>query len=225
MQNVVRILQQSRLCRNMTEEEIDELLKDYRCQIKEVRKKETVLEELDCPDSIYVLLSGEVLIAKDTPGGKRMILTKLDKPGTLFGEIYAFMELKQYEMYVQALCDSRVLVISYTLFADENGSRLAGILRENMLHIFAEKAYDLNRRLRVLSGASLREKIAHFLLERQDEDGIIRMTLSREEMADYLNVTRPSLSRELGNMDKEGILSIEGRSIVILNQDALENYL
>lgn len=58
-----------------------------------------------------------------------------------------------------------------------------------------------------------------------DVSGVVRTPLSREEMADYMNVTRPSLSRELGNMVKEGILALEGRKIVVQNQEALESYL
>ena len=49
--------------------------------------------------------------------------------------------------------------------------------------------------------------------------------MPREEMADYLNVTRPSLSRELSNMVKDGIIRNEGRDIVIIDQDKLESYL
>ena len=44
-------------------------------------------------------------------------------------------------------------------------------------------------------------------------------------MADYMNVTRPSLSRELSNMQKEGILSLHGRNIIIENEEKLESYL
>ena len=55
--------------------------------------------------------------------------------------------------------------------------------------------------------------------------GEIAKNPSREELADYLNVTRPSLSRELGNMEKEGIIRLDGRKIVIVSQEKLEEYL
>ena len=44
-------------------------------------------------------------------------------------------------------------------------------------------------------------------------------------MADYLNVARPSLSRELGKMQQEGIISLERRQIQIKDQKRLEEYL
>ena len=77
----------------------------------------------------------------------------------------------------------------------------------------------------LLYTSTLREKIAHYLTQRQDDQGRIRERLSREEMAAYMGAARPSLSRELGCMQEEGILRMEGRRIEILDQTALEQYL
>ena len=44
-------------------------------------------------------------------------------------------------------------------------------------------------------------------------------------MADYMNVARPSVSRELGNMQEEGILRIKGKHIMILDRERFESYL
>ena len=98
-------------------------------------------------------------------------------------------------------------------------------MRNNLLTVFANKAYRMNQKLRVLGGGGIREKIACFLVEQQDKEGRINGSFSREEMADYLNVARPSLSRELGKMQKEGIISLERRQIQIKDQKRLEEYL
>lgn len=47
----------------------------------------------------------------------------------------------------------------------------------------------------------------------------------REEMADFLNVTRPALSREISAMVEEGIIRAGQGYLVILDQEALEEYL
>ena len=62
-------------------------------------------------------------------------------------------------------------------------------------------------------------------VECQDSEGQIHMNLSREEMADYLNITRPSLSRELGKMQEEGILELDRRQILVKDQEKMELYL
>ena len=83
----------------------------------------------------------------------------------------------------------------------------------------------MNQKLRILGSGSLRERIVRFLVECQDSNGEIRMKLSREAMADYLNITRPSLSRELGKMQEEGIIEFGRRQILVKDQEKLEYYL
>ena len=83
----------------------------------------------------------------------------------------------------------------------------------------------MNRKLRILGSGSLRERIVRFLVECQDSEGQIHMNLSREEMADYLNITRPSLSRELGKMQEEGILELDRRQILVKDKEKMELYL
>ena len=83
----------------------------------------------------------------------------------------------------------------------------------------------MNQKLRILGSGSLRERIVRFLVECQDSEGKIHMNLSREEMADYLNITRPSLSRELGKMQEEGILELDRRQILVKDQEKMELYL
>ncbi|MBO6170887.1 MAG: polysaccharide biosynthesis/export family protein, partial [Desulfovibrio sp.] len=44
---------------------------------------------------------------------------------------------------------------------------------------------------------ALRSKLAALLLEHRREDGFLTLAMNRGQMADFLGVTRPSLSREL----------------------------
>lgn len=72
----------------------------------------------------------------------------------------------------------------------------------------------------------MRERIVRFLVECQDSEGVIHMSLSREEMADYLNITRPSLSRELGKMQEEmESWNYPGGRTFVKDQEKLEFYL
>ena len=67
--------------------------------------------------------------------------------------------------------------------------------------------------MRATSCGSLRRKLAALLLEHRRPDGMVSLAMNREQMADFLGVTRPSLSRELAAMRDEGLLQMEGRSI------------
>ena len=200
------VLKRSRLCRNLEEGEMERLLVKEGT-VRSFFRGERVFQETDRPEAVYVLLDGSVIIAKETFSGKRILLTQLEMPGVLFGEVYVFMEKSSYNMYVEAAEKTRVLILDNQIFT-EKGDVLSRKLRENLLEVFAEKAYNMNQKLRILGSGTLRER-----------------SLSREEMADYLNITRPSLSRELGKMQEEGILELSRRQILVKDQEKLEFYL
>lgn len=227
------VLKGSSLCKNMTDEEISRILSNPCNRVKVYQRGSKIFQEADMPEKVYILLSGCITVAKDTLSGKRLMLTQIDEPGQMFGEVYVFMQRPSYDMYAEASEESAVFVMDGRMFFKEDGEqgaagsgeRVFHTLRNNLLIIFAEKAYFMNQKLRILGSTSIREKVVRYLIDRQGQDGRIKAGLMREEMADYLHIPRPSLSRELGKMRGEGILKLERREIIILDQKKLELYL
>ena len=54
-------------------------------------------------------------------------------------------------------------------------------------------------------------------------DGTVALAMNREELADWLNIARPSLSRELMRMQKDGFIEIKGKQIYIPDALLLED--
>lgn len=225
--NVTQILSDSKLCKGMTEEQIVEMLESSITKLSVYQKNEIIFREGEKPSKLYVLVEGKVLIGKDTATGKRILITSIEREGDLFSEVYMFIEKEQYDMYAIATEKSVVLEISNQMFLmqEENMNYINIIIMKNLLKVFAEKAFSMNSKIKILGSVGLREKIAKFLFREQNLDGTIQLTITREEMADYLGITRPSLSRELGKMQDEGIIQINTRGIIILNKELFDEYL
>lgn len=64
-----------------------------------------------------------------------------------------------------------------------------------------------------------------WLLDEAGEDDVVRMEMNREELADYLGVARPSLSRTLMKMQNEGIIEVGKKTIRILQREKIEKFL
>jgi CRP-like cAMP-binding protein len=95
-----------------------------------------------------------------------------------------------------------------------------------MLGIVSHQALILNRKLDYLSIKSLRGKICTFLMEeyhKNRQDTFI-MSLKRSEFADFLNVSRPSLSREMCKMRDEGMIEFQRENIRITDLEAVKSY-
>lgn len=226
-EKLVPVLQKCSLAAGMSGAEILELLESAQVSIREYRKGDIIFHDGEMPHGLYILLSGEVHILKDTFSGRRIFISEIDEAGDMFGEVYDVLH-QPYDMYVEAVTAAKVLEISSKLFSLESGENLtrsALLVQRNLMRIFARKAYFMHNKLKVLASGSLREKIVRFLFQHMEKDGCIPLNVSREFLAAYLAVTRPSLSRELSAMQREGILAVEGKSVRIVDMDRFEEYL
>ena len=96
------------------------------------------------------------------------------------------------------------------------------MITRNMLEIQSEKNFKMTRKLHLLSGTTLRERIALWLLEQAADGDAVKLAMNREELADYLGTTRPSLSRELMKMQQEQLIETDKYTIKIVDRNALE---
>lgn len=87
----LEILKTSSLFRGMSDADINWLLSDERSVIRHFPKGAFIFKELDRPGQVYVLLDGKVVIAKGTLSGKRILITRIEQSGEMFGEVYAFL--------------------------------------------------------------------------------------------------------------------------------------
>lgn len=216
----------SPLFTGMDEGEISRCLKDSGARLVSYEKDEMVFCQGDTPRELTLLAEGAVNICSDSSLGKRSLAALIDRPGELFGEVFVFLGHKEYEYYAQAAAASRVLHIpkEYLFLPFGAADACHGKLLSNLLAIFAGKAYYLNQRLQIISCSSLRQKIARALLFSMDHGGAAA-TMNREELADFLNAARPSLSRELMRMQREGILQAGRRGIVVEDAERLRGIL
>ena len=83
-------------------------------------------------------------------------------------------------------------------------------------------ALFLNQKMRILAQNRLRNRIKLYLqMLPAKPGGELHLDMGRGELADYLCVDRSALSRELGRMQKEGILAFQGQQVRILDQSFL----
>ncbi|SHK91737.1 cAMP-binding domain of CRP or a regulatory subunit of cAMP-dependent protein kinases [Selenomonas ruminantium] len=226
-EKLMPLLKKCSLAQGMSDEEVRELLASAQVSLREYPKGDIVFHEGDMPHSLYILLSGEVHILKDTFSGRRIFLSEINEPGDMFGEVYEVLK-QPYDMYVEAVTKVLLLEISSDLFTWDAGgelSRSALKIQRNLMRIFARKAYFMHNKIKVLASGSLREKIVRFLFIEMQGRRELELSGSREFMAAYLAVTRPSLSRELSAMQREGILAVDGKSIKVLDMERFEEYL
>lgn len=210
--------------------EIDgnELINMLNCinpKISEYNKNEFLAYQGDDMYGIGVILKGKIAISKDNYDGNRVIMALLE-PGNIFGEIAAFSDKKVWPSNVYAQEKSVVMFMPPEKIVGECPNMCIShkLLILNILKIVSNKALNLNRKIEYLSIKSIREKISAFILEQytKTKNKTFIISMNRNELADFLNVTRPSLSREMCNMRDEGLIDFHRSSIKILDLEGLK---
>ncbi len=197
----------------MTADDTVHLLECLDGSQKKYRKGDTILREGSEVDSIGLVLAGFVQIVRLDFDGNRLIQAGMG-PGAIFAESFVFAGMRRAPVSVVAGEDSIVLFLSFQKMFQPCG-RMCSFhqkLVENMLNLLARKNLLLSGRMDVVSKRSIREKIIAYISQeaRAQQTDVPLVPYNRQELADYLCVDRSALSRELGNLKREGVLSVEG---------------
>lgn len=188
-------------------------------------KGDILFQAGDRQTTIGIVVQGEIHVQKEDYAGNRFLVNVL-MPGDMFGEVSAFANLDRWANTVLAGDDSIVIFIKVERISKPCCRVCAAhqILIENMLKIVARKALHMNSRINYLKLRGMREKLANFLLEQLAKSGrtTFDLPMNREGLADFLNVSRPSMSRELGRMRDEGFIDFYRSSFVIKDIEGLK---
>jgi CRP-like cAMP-binding protein len=224
-QKWLTVLATCTLFQGINSEEIKRVLGCFNPRISSYAKNECITVEGEKFNGIGIVLEGEVLVAKENAAGNRVII-EINGPGKLFGEIAAFSGNGVWPATVvaQGACAAMLLPPEKMVNSCERSCANHKLLIMNMLRIISSKAMMLNRKLEYLAIKSMRGKISTFLLEQFQITGktTFMIPLKRNELADFLNVSRPSLSREMGRMREEGLIDFHQASIKIKDIEALK---
>ncbi|MCX4295879.1 MAG: Crp/Fnr family transcriptional regulator [Lachnospiraceae bacterium] len=211
------------LFRNINENEIEKMFRCSKTVERFFEDGNYIFRQGETPKNLFLVLEGNVMISKDFASGKRDVLFMVGQ-GDIFGEMFLFADTKAYWYDAIAQEKVRVLEIPWEFFYCfcSNACEHHRMITRNMLEIQSEKNFKMTRKLHLLSGTTLRERIALWLMEQAADGNIVKLTMNREALADYLGTTRPSLSRELMKMQQEHLIETKKNIIKIVDREALE---
>lgn len=206
----------------------DELITMLMCispSVSSYKKKEYITNTGEDFTGIGIIVEGKVIVTKENAAGDRIIMAKLEE-GDLFGEMIAFSNHDKWPATVIAETTCTVLFLSPDKIIGNCPNMCPGhkFLIQNMLTLVSQKALGLNRKMEYLAIKSIRGKISTYLLEQHKKHGeqTFMIPLKRNELAEFLNVSRPSLSREMIKMKDEGVIDFYRSSFKILDLKMLK---
>jgi len=208
-------LSQMSLFAEIVPSEIAELLKCTQAVCVNYKKDDFIIEEGQVVSDFGVILSGTGSSIKWDASGKQIIITLLEK-GSMVGVMLAAKAQHKSPLAVQVTQDAAVLLIPFNRIITRCAKNCAchEKLLRNYISVVAEKGLELHERINCLLEPTVRDKIMSYLLRasRQQNSPTFTIPFNRNVMAEYLNIERSALSRELSNMKKVGIIDYHKNS-------------
>lgn len=193
-----------------------------------VRKRfaqgELLFSEGDACRGLHIVASGQLRIFKSSPGGREQVLA-VEGPGGSVAELPVF-DGGRYPASVSAVEESQILFISrddFRRFCLEHPE-----VALKMLAVVGGRLRRLVGIIEELSFTTVRQRLVSALVRLAQTagspaEGGVRFQLSstHQEMAHQLGTVRELVSRNLMRLQAEGLLQVDGRTIVVTDMAGL----
>jgi len=187
---------------------------------------EIVFTEGEPCTGLYVVESGSIRIFKSSAGGREQVLS-VEGPGGSVAELPVF-DGGNYPASAAAVEDTVLLFVSKQDFQALILTHPQAALK--VLRVVGARLRRLVGIIEELSFTTVRHRLAAYLVRLAQRDGKrvatgveVPLPANNQELAAQIGTVRELVSRNLSRLQAEGVLKIDGRSVVIRDLKALES--
>jgi len=219
----IQLISQSPIFRGIPEEELASLFGQIHSQVKTYQKNDLIVTGGEICDRLLIVQRGSVKAEMTDYSGKTIKIEDIEAPRPL---ATAFLFGKDNRFPVSVSANNQVEIISIHKEEFVKMLQLNSLILNNYLNAISSRAQFLSEKLKFLSFKTIKQKIAHFLLEKAGDRLLtVEMQQSQEQLAEMFGVVRPSLARALGEMVQDGLIETQRRSIRILDKNRMNQLL
>ena len=202
----------------------EELLRMADCKTSHtIKKGEPIFEEGDVTNGIYCIKDGVCKLSKLSDNGKDQSV-KLVKPGELLGQ-RSMISDEPANLSAVALEDMEVCFIPRSevmQFFTQNNQFSMNVMRTICDDLKGADDHMVN-----MAQKTVRQRLAETLIYLEDtfgknDDGTLRIQLSREELAGMIGTATESCIRLLSELNKSEYIELIGKKIKLLDKNKLK---
>ncbi|WP_414839107.1 Crp/Fnr family transcriptional regulator [Carnobacterium sp. TMP28] len=190
---------------------------------RKYKKNHILIFEEDPIDRVYIVKSGTLKIYR-TYEDKEIILDFVKKHEVI-GEVELFSKSPALSS-VEVTEDAEIYHLSQVDFIAliyKNKTIL-----ENIFRIHHQRFETLNKQIRNLTFYSVHTRVCRVLLDflenNETPNNLTIKNINQSTIASMIGVTRESVSKAFKDLQDEHILSLQPKTITVLNRDKLEEY-
>ena len=211
-----KVLRKAPLFANLSDEEMGALCR--RVTSKKYDRGEILFSEGDACRGLFVVGRGKIRIFKVSSSGREQILS-VEGPGSSFAELPVF-DGGDYPASACASEESEVFFISRKDFQDfcrehpEVGLKVIAVVGSRLRRLVGiiEDLSFTTVRQRLIG---LIVRLAHASSTRTSDGVRVELNKTQQDLAAELGTVRELVSRNLGRLQAEGYLELNGRNIIV----------
>ena len=217
------VLRETQLFARLTEGEMRTLC--ARVSKRHFGRGETLFSEGDQCHGLFVVAAGRIRIFKLSASGREQVLA-IEGPGSSFAELPVF-DGGNYPASAAAVEDAEVLFISRKDF--QSYCREHPEVALKVLAVVGSRLRRLVGIIEDLSFTTVRQRLISLLLRLAQRGGTatkqgvrVELTSSHQDLAAELGTVRELVSRNLSRLQAEGLLEVDGRTIIVKDLSGLK---
>jgi CRP/FNR family transcriptional regulator, dissimilatory nitrate respiration regulator len=213
------LLTRSPLFRGLKEHEIKTILAEIPYHEKKFKAGALIAQSGETVSRLMVVTSGIVKGEMVDYAGRVIKIEDIPAPNAL-ASAFMFGPGNMFPVNVIAVTDSELMVIDKNDFLKlmmKNDTILV-----NFLNMVSGRSQFLSEKIKFLNFKTIKGKLAQYILQR-DEAGrnLVKLDRTQNDLADFFGVTRPSVARALGEMERDGFIEAESKNITITDRKGL----
>jgi CRP-like cAMP-binding protein len=218
-----QILRSHHLFEPLSEEQLDALMETS--QLLNIDKGEPLFRQGEPAHSFYFVISGAVKIYRLTPDGQEKVFEVIGNRQT-FAEAMMLMDTPNYVASAEAVCPTQVYRLSNTTYMRllESNSRLTFAL----LGKLSVRLHQRVNEIETLSLKNATHRVVRYLLTQlahlPDGGNRFELPMAKQLVAGHLSIQPETFSRIIRRLIDEEIISQDGRQIVVLDRQRLEQF-
>lgn len=216
----LKIFLSSPIFNRLTSDELTQIQSSSAMRKKSYKKGTTIFHMGDVIRELGIVVMGSAIIESIDLWGNKSILNFIAE-GEVFAETYAICHAPLM-VDVVAAEESEILFLNTDMLMNSKSTEKIwhDKILQNMLNISMHKNLALSSRIFCTSSKSIRGRLLTYFTNMSVKEGAttFQIPFDRQQLADYLNVDRSALSKELGHMRDEGMIEFYKNTFRILQE-------
>ncbi len=219
-QNFINAFNRESFKQSLTPDDYEKLISELTDM--EFAKGDTVFEDGESPQGVYFIKEGTAKLSKSGVYGKDQILRFCTE-----GDLIGYRSLlcgENFQAKAEAMTPLKVVFLPADFFLHllEVDVKLSYAMLQKIAYELGESSNTVT----FLAQKTVRERLAEILilLEQKlgtDPEGFIKISLTREEIANLIGTATESAIRLISEFKQDDLILVEGRNIKIINHERL----